>query len=334
MIKLLSISTDRNLFKADSAVRARQIDYARERDETHIIVFATRDFNFKPEKIAENCFVYSTNSSSKWFYIFDAIALGGKIISEQVITNLTCQDPFLTGLTGWWLKRCARKINFLNLEIQVHTDIGSQYFAYTFGNKIRKKIAKFVLPRADQIRVVSERIKNFLVREWGIVESKITVKPIFVDTDKIKKAEITVDLHQKYPEFSKIALIASRLEPEKNIYLPLKAWQQVIKVKPQAGLVIVGAGAEEDNLKFVVKKLKLENNVIFEPWQTNLATYYKTADLFLLTSFFEGYGLTLMEAQAAGCKIISTDVGVAREVGTRIVGYQVGEITQAIIENL
>lgn len=333
-MKLLSISTDRNLFKSNSAVRARQIEYALEREETHIIVFATRDFNFESEKIADNCFVYSTKSRNKWFYLFDAINLAGEIMREKGITNLTCQDPFLTGLAGWWLKRCARKLQFLNLEIQVHTDIGSQYFASTFGNKIRQEIAKFILPRADQIRVVSARIKDFLISEWKIAENKINIRPIFVDTEKIKNAEITVDLHEKYPKFAKIVLMASRLEPEKNIGLALKAWREVIEAKPTTGLVIVGSGSEEENLKLIAKKLNLENSVIFEPWQNNLASYYKTADLFLLTSFFEGYGLTLVEAQAAGCPIISTDVGVAREVGAEIVGNNAEALAQAILAKM
>ena len=63
-----------------------------------------------------------------------------------------------------------------------------------------------------------------------------------------------------------------------------------------------------------------------------LISYYKTADLFLNTSLFEGYGMTLVEARAAGCKVVSTDVGVAREVGAKIIPYDSEQIAAAICD--
>jgi glycosyltransferase involved in cell wall biosynthesis len=60
--------------------------------------------------------------------------------------------------------------------------------------------------------------------------------------------------------------------------------------------------------------LGLEESVVFESWQKDLASYYKTADVFVLTSYYEGFGLTLAEAVACGCPIVSTDVGIARDL--------------------
>ena len=51
-----------------------------------------------------------------------------------------------------------------------------------------------------------------------------------------------------------------------------------------------------------------------EPWTDDPFSYYKTADLFLLTSNYEGYGMAVVEAMAAGCPVIMTDVGLAGEV--------------------
>ena len=78
------------------------------------------------------------------------------------------------------------------------------------------------------------------------------------------------------------------------------------------------------------------NNVIFEKWidRETLFSYYKTVDLFLVTSLYEGYGMTLVEAQAAGCPIISTDVGVAREVGARIIDHDSLSVAKTVIQLL
>ena len=143
------------------------------------------------------------------------------------------------------------------------------------------------------------------------------VRPVEVDLEKIKQTPITVDLHQKYPQFKKIILMASRLEPEKQIDLAIKNLIKLL-ISDNIGLIIVGAGSEEGRLKSLTEELGLSNYVKFDGWQENLATYYKTADLFLSTSLYEGYGLTLVEAKSCGLPIVSTDVGVAREAGATI----------------
>ncbi|MBU1091970.1 glycosyltransferase, partial [Patescibacteria group bacterium] len=224
-------------------------------------------------------------------------------------------DPFETGLTGWILS----KIFNIPLQMQIHTDFLSPYFREeSFLNKIRVKIAKFLIPKADCIRVVSKRIKDSILaksnfpKEVGL--QKIEILPVFVDVEKIKNAPVQIDLHKKYPQFDFIILMASRLTKEKNIGMATEAMEGVVKSYPRVGLIIVGVGPEKANLKFKIKNLKLDKNVIMESWMTNLSSYYKTADLFLLTSNYEGYGMTVVEAVACGCPVIMTDVGLAGDV--------------------
>jgi glycosyltransferase involved in cell wall biosynthesis len=179
------------------------------------------------------------------------------------------------------------------------------------------------------------------------------VKPIVVDTEKVRQAPIlpSADLHVKYPQFQKIVLMASRLEKEKNVILAVRAWAEVLKKLSQLnsnaglnaglkiGLIIVGSGSQENMLKAEASRRGLSGSsecgpsVIFEPWasQATLFSYYKSCDQFLVTSLFEGYGMALVEAQAAGAKIISTDVGVAREVGATIVDWNPEGVAKGLI---
>ena len=92
----------------------------------------------------------------------------------------------------------------------------------------------------------------------------------------------------------------------------MKAVKDLVKKYPKIGLVIVGDGPEEKKLK--AQSLKLKANVIFEPWTDDLISYYKTCDVFLLTSNYEGYGRTAVEALASGSLVIMTDVGVAGDI--------------------
>lgn len=328
-MKLLSISTDRKIFERGSAVAQRQIEYAKKYEEMHIIVFADKSFN--EISLAPNLWVYPTRSASKWRYVFDALKLGRFIVEKRGITHVTTQDPFETGLVGALIKNR----HTIELELQIHTDIGSPYFQkFTKLNRIRTLISKYTLVRANHVRVVSERIKKYV--EKYVEPSKIEVRPVPVDVEKIKNASIFAgaDLHAKYPQFSKIVLMASRLEPEKNIEMAIKAFKIVLETMPQAGLVIVGSGSEESGLKKLVQRLGIEKAVMFEEWHNNLASYYKTCDCFLVTSWYEGYGMTLVEAKAAGAKIVSTDVGVAGEVGAEVVGYRPEDVGYGILQNI
>jgi len=378
--KLLMISTDRSIFEAGSAVRARQIEYAKAWDEVHIVVFARRNFQFpisnfqissnsqnsNESAIAPNCWAYSTRSRFKLLYPLDAISLGKFIIEKRGITEITTQDASLTAMAGVSLKK---RFN-LPLEIQIHEDIGSPYYPFNITNKIRKALALSYIPKADSIRVVSERIRKYLIETVGIDSNKISIRPIAVDTDSIKSTPIvpSADLHRKYPRFKKIVLMASRLEKEKNIPLALEAFKEVLKKIPDAGLVIVGKGSQKAKLERLARRLELigvanvgdaadfnaseqasnpsgsiqpfepqaGESVIFEDWadKATLVSYYKTADLFLNISLFEGYGMALAEAQAAGCKIVSTNVGVAPEVGAIIVEPNIESVSVAIISQI
>ncbi|HEY4503928.1 MAG TPA: glycosyltransferase [Candidatus Paceibacterota bacterium] len=324
----IMISTDRAIFVPGSPVRQRMIGYAKACKELHIIIFSTKRFN--TAKISENCVIYSTNSLTRWNYIGDAYKIGKRILKKMNDPIfITCQDPFETGLVG---KKLAHLRKDSELLLQIHTDLFSPYFTkHSFLNKIRRYISKFTLPQADMVRVVSRRIADSLV-ERGFKPEEIILKPIAVNTEAIKNAVPSFDLRKKSPQFKKIILMVSRLEPEKNIGMAIEALKIAIAKIPDLGLVIVGSGKELGKLKKLSHKLDLSQKVAFEGWQSDLVSYYKGCDLFLNTSWYEGYGMTLVEAQAAGCRVVSTDVGIARDVGAEIVGWNREEIAGRLLD--
>lgn len=317
-MKVLMISTDRNIFKENSASRERMIEYGKLVRELHIIIFSLKKNNFENFKISENVFLCPTKSFSRFCYIFDAYKISKKILINNNNNNnkdflITCQDPFETGIAGFLIKRKFK----IPLQIQVHTDFLSSYFApESILNKLRLVIANFLIPKADGIRVVSERIKNSLINKFKINEDKIFVLPIFIDAEKIENTPITADLRKKYPQFNFIILTASRLAKEKNISLTLKAMKMIIKKHGNAGLVIAGSGPLKEKLEEEAKNLNIQKNIIFEgniEFET-IISYYKTADIFALASNYEGYSMAAMEAAVCGLPVVITDVGVAGEV--------------------
>ncbi len=306
-MNVLIISLDKSLFETNSKSQERFKEYLYLCKNLFVIVFTLKDYD--TIKI-NNLTIIATASKNKFFYLIDAFKLSKKIINESKIDLIVTQDPFDTGIIGWFLKKKFK----IPWQCQVHTDFLSPYFKKeSFINKARVLIGKFLIKKADNIRAVSERIKNSLIK-IGVNEEKIFVLPIISNIEDIVTKPIQAHLHKKYPQFKNILLVASRLSKEKNVELAIKTMPAILKNIPDTGLIIVGSGPEEEKLKRQVANYKLQKNVIFESWTKDLASYYKTADIFILTSNYEGWGMTVIEAAASGCPIIMTNVGCAEEI--------------------
>lgn len=317
-MKVLMISTDRGIFTAEKEVRQRMCEYGALVEELHIIVFAKRSLGFSKTQIAPNVWAYPTRSFLRLLYICDAIRIGKKITREHKIDLVSTQDPFETGLAGLRISRTQK----ISLQVQIHTDFLNPVFtASSYVNRVRVRIARKVLPHARGIRVVSQRIKDSFLKVKG-QWSNVSALPIFVDIEHIRAAVPSFDLHEKYPQFNFIALAVSRLEKEKNIPLALRAFARVVVKYPKAGLIVAGEGGERAHLESEALSLEIAGNVIFVGWQEDLTPYFKGADVFLSTSKYEGYGLSLIQAAASGCPIVATDAGIAPDL-LRGIGHPV-----------
>ncbi|MBN2094141.1 MAG: glycosyltransferase family 4 protein [Candidatus Zambryskibacteria bacterium] len=304
-MKILIVNLDKGIFEPNSASLERLKEYTGFCDKLSVIVLTRK--HFKPI-IFGKLGIFATASNSRLTYTRDALKLVREIIKKEKHDLVITQDPADTGHIGWLIKRKYK----LPWQCQIHGDLFSSYYwKESFSNKIRVLVSKFLLPQADGIRVVSERIKKSLSKIK--LNCNPVILPIFIDVEKFKSAELKINLKQKYPQFGSIILMASRISQEKNIDLAIKSMTYIIKNNPKTGLIIVGEGKEKNNLKDLVRNFNLYSNIIFEPWSSDLASYYKTSDIFLLTSNYEGWGMTVIEAAACGCPIIMTDVGCAGE---------------------
>lgn len=307
-LKILMIGSDRKLLEEGSAVSARIKEYGKLVEELHIVLLSNASHGLKEAKITENVWVYPTNSMASFLRPLDAVSLGKKIVFNNRFVRgkslITAQDIE----SGWAGLRIKKKWR-IPLEVQLHTDPFSPYFG-GFQNKVRKFFAGSVLRGADSIRVVSEFLKS-KVSSFTPVE--INVLPIYIDKQSIENSRLTFDLHAQYG-WRFILLTVGRLAPEKNLTLAINVLSLVKEKFPDTGLLIVGSGPEEGRLKSLVKKLKLQGSVEFAGWQTELASYYKTANVFIQTSLFEGYGLALVEAGLSGLPVVTTPVGIANEL--------------------
>ena len=301
------LSTDANILEIGSPVYNRMHDYARGVQELHIVVLCGKKTGVQFHD--GNLHIYPTNSEKKLQRFFDAYDIAAEIIETRDLAQedslITCQDPFEVGFVGVRLKKRFG----LKLQLQIHTDFSSKFFLNeSIKNRIRSYIAWHILPDADGIRVVSDRILTALLskKNSGIDEKKCSVLPIYVDVEKIHNTE-SINLSKKFPGFTYYIAMVSRFTEEKQILWAANIVGEIRKTHPGICLVIVGDGP----LRAALEKIEY---VRVTGWLTEPIGHIKGAQLFLNTSLYEGYGRSLVEAAAAGATIVTTDVGVARSV--------------------
>ena len=309
MTRVLQIGSDRSIFDAASASAARQRAYGKQFGSLNIVVFSLRRHGVRDVRLSEQVRAYATNSLFRFLYPFDVLACALRLPRPDVVS---VQDPFEAGLAGWLIARAFG----VPLHVQVHTDFLSPEFPrLSFLNRLRIPLARFILRRASRIRVVSERIADSLKINNYKLKTIPTVLPIFVDVEKYRTAQLEPRLAARDHLFSLKLLVVSRLEPEKNVALAIHAFAKAALEK--SCLIIIGEGREKQALYEMAKARGVAKWVFFEG-NTDPAQYYKMADVVLCPSRYEGYGMVVVEALAAGTPVIATDVGIAREAGAII----------------
>ena len=151
--------------------------------------------------------------------------------------------------------------------------------------------------------------ENFPARRIRVVYNGIDLGRFSQTTDRLAKRR-ELGLAADDPVFG----IVARLDPIKNHAMLLRACQQVVKVMPNARLLIIGDGPERARLEELTQTLGLAAHVTFLGARQDISELLQTFDVFALSSFSEGTSVTLLEAMGVGVPIVATNVGGNPEV--------------------
>jgi glycosyltransferase involved in cell wall biosynthesis len=314
-MKVLFISNDPLLFVEGSAVRARMSRYAEAIGELHILSRYTEDIDISDGPLT----LHGRNKDkiAGWKALGK---VGNELITTYGIEVVSAQDPFEYGYVA--LK--AVEGTSAKLHIQIHTDFLSPWFTrpgifrspqvvMPLKNALRRKIARRVLPKAQGIRVVSERIRESLQVVYGNSIVTPEVLPI-VPTHAVPDA---VPLPDTTTPFTLLTI--GRLEPEKRIEDILVALATIAERYPAVGLVVIGDGRERTRLESKASELGISSRVHFLGARKDAWGLMRSSQGYIQASAYEGYGITLIEAALARVPIITSDVGIVGEV---LQGYE------------
>jgi glycosyltransferase involved in cell wall biosynthesis len=159
---------------------------------------------------------------------------------------------------------------------------------------------------ADRVIAVSEGIKRNLIEEFRIPASRIQVVYNPIDCDAITELSTVPPEHPFFKGREPVVIGAGRLVMQKRFDILIKAFGSVVK-EMDARLIILGEGPERDALQKLVSDCGMEDNVSLAGFQGNPYQFLSRADVFALSSGFEGLPMVILEAMACGAPVISTD---------------------------
>jgi glycosyltransferase involved in cell wall biosynthesis len=176
----------------------------------------------------------------------------------------------------------------------------------------------FIVRYASHFVAVSNSVKEYVMKYGNIRDDRITVIYNGIDMEVWKKkpqsdrSAIRNSLGLSDDDF--VVVAAARLFPEKGFDHLIREFRIFSSNRKNAKLVICGCGPSENNLKNLVKKLDLENRILFLGNIPYLREMFNAADCFALSSRKEGFGLAFVEAMASGLPVIGSNVGSIPEL--------------------
>jgi glycosyltransferase involved in cell wall biosynthesis len=155
--------------------------------------------------------------------------------------------------------------------------------------------------------VVSPSTRDDLIRR-GLPSARIRVIPNGLDHERYRPDATR-------PAERDLVLFVGRLEHYKGVDVLLEAWPRVLAARPQARLVIVGAGSVEADMRRRVSSGAVGASVSFEGFvsEATKIDWLRRATVLVQPSHKEGWGLTVLEANACGTPVVATDAPGLRD---------------------
>lgn len=173
-------------------------------------------------------------------------------------------------------------------------------------------ITRLSIEKSDGVTAVSEFLRELTCREFEM-DSPITVIPNFVNCDVFQRSHDDILRARFALSEERILVHISNFRPVKRVNHVIEIFDQVQRQVP-ARLLMVGDGPERSNAEWLAHNKGLENRTVFLGKQDSIAELLGVADLLLLPSDTESFGLVALEAMACQVPVIASRVGGLPEV--------------------
>jgi glycogen synthase len=178
-------------------------------------------------------------------------------------------------------------------------------------------VERWMAARADAVVVCSHYMRGHVADIFDIDERRVAVIPNGIDPRELRSVGDLKALREEFAApHERLVLFVGRLVYEKGFQLALDALPGVLRQVPNVRFLVAGSGTHEAELKAQAQRLGLSERGSFLGWigDDALHSLYRIADLCVVPSIYEPFGLVALEAMASGCPCIVADTGGLREV--------------------
>jgi glycosyltransferase involved in cell wall biosynthesis len=300
---ILVIGRDSSAAVAGSQLHTRIKTYA----QYHQFTFLVMNVGVRQESSVDTARVVLAGGKSLPTAFFKTLWRGYTELKSGQYDLVTTQDVLYAGLVGYLLSRYFR----LPLFVQMHGDYldNERWFKSNVGrfNRAMNGVGIFILKRAHFVRAVSERLRTQLIASYGLKPERIISIPIGTDLGLFQQSDTATR--------RKSLLFAQRLLPEKCALLFTEVATTLMQKYSDVTTDIAGDGMLKDEMVDYFTKAGVVDRVTFHGAvpQSTLVSLYQQSYIYLHTADWEGWGMPMIEAMAAGTPVVTTDTGCAGE---------------------
>lgn len=178
-----------------------------------------------------------------------------------------------------------------------------------------RPITRFSILRSQGLTAVSEFLKEETVRDFEVPAERIDVIPNFIDTDVWRPGKEPCHRSTLAPGGEKIVMHISNFRPVKRVEDVVEVFARICR-RVDARLVFIGDGPERPRALDRAEELGVRPRILFLGKHASVDELLACADLFLLPSENESFGLAALEAMACGAPVVASDAGGIPEVVT------------------
>ncbi|MGQ0813364.1 MAG: N-acetyl-alpha-D-glucosaminyl L-malate synthase BshA [Gemmatimonadota bacterium] len=286
------------------------IELARRGHEVHFITYA---MPFRLSQFVENVFYHEVEIPS--YPLFDhppySLALTVAMHNTAVLHNLDLIHAHYAvphATSAWMAREMVGREGFGVVTTLHGTDI-----TLIGQDPSYHSITQFSIQKSDGVTSVSEFLRQETVEHFDVAAERIDVIPNFVDLTLYKRDAHPCHRSRLSDPGESILMHISNFRPVKRVDDVVRIFARIARALP-ARLVLIGDGPERGRVQQTADEEGVANRVTFLGKQESVAEILACADLFVLPSETESFGLVALEAMSCGVPVIATRVGGLPEV--------------------
>jgi glycogen synthase len=268
-------------------------------------------------RVREPPFPLDLNKFVRWVAAMNADMreLGGELAEQLELDLVHSHDWLVAGAA----ERVARAFSLPWVTTVHATEFGRhQGWVHKHPQSYIHCAERAMARHADHVITCSHYMRGHVAGLFGVPAARITAIPNGVDPRDLDPVVSDLDaLRARYaaPD-ERLVLLVGRLVYEKGFHLALDALAPLIRDRGDIRFVVAGTGTAEAELKRQAGALGLARHGTFLGWVGDdmLHSLYRVADLCIVPSIYEPFGLVALEAMASGCLCVVADTGGLREV--------------------